>query len=126
MKAQNGFAMPGTLILLLLLFSFLIYETNMLLSDKKFYMEAEQKFLLEEIADQAVSDIKKDLQQKNNDDTFLFMYEHGEVSGKYMFENDVVFVVLQCVTRQKYFYTASFRYSKKYNNIFDWREGDTK
>ena len=49
MIKQDGFTMPGTIIFLILLTSFFIYETNMLLIDKKFYIEIEQKFVLEEI-----------------------------------------------------------------------------
>ncbi|MGG0758573.1 competence type IV pilus minor pilin ComGG [Bacillus paramycoides] len=123
MRKQDGFALPGTIILLVLLTSFLMYETNMLLSDKKFYIEIEQKNFMEELVDRAIADIKKDLQQKEKNDTFLFQYEKGKVSGKYVFENDVIIISLQCVTKQKVFYVVSFRYRKKDNKIFDWVEG---
>lgn len=36
MRKQNGFTMPGTIIFLILLTSFFIYETNMLFTDKNF------------------------------------------------------------------------------------------
>ncbi|PFD45745.1 competence protein ComG [Bacillus cereus] len=123
MRKQDGFALPGTIILLVLLTSFLMYETNMLLSDKKFYIEIERKIFMEELVDRAIADIKKDLQQKEKNDTFLFQYEKGKVSGKYVFENDVIIISLQCVTKQKVFYVVSFRYRKKDNKIFDWVEG---
>ncbi|MGE7871736.1 competence type IV pilus minor pilin ComGG [Bacillus paramycoides] len=123
MRKQDGFALPGTIILLVLLTSFLMYETNMLLSDKKFYIEIEQKIFMEELVDRAIADIKKDLQQKEKNDTFLFQYEKGKVSGKYVFENDDIIISLQCVTKQKVFYVVSFRYRKKDNKIFDWVEG---
>ncbi|MFJ8352432.1 competence type IV pilus minor pilin ComGG [Bacillus paramycoides] len=123
MRKQDGFALPGTIILLVLLTSFLMYETNMLLSDKKFYIEIEQKIFMEELVDRAIADIKKDLQQKEKNDTFLFQYEKGKVSGKYVFENDVIIISLQCVTKQKVFYVVNFRYRKKDNKIFDWVEG---
>ncbi|EEL04474.1 ComG operon protein 7 [Bacillus mycoides] len=115
--------MPGTIIFLILFISFLMYETNMLLSDKKFYSEIEQSFFMEELVDRAISDIKRDLQQKEKEDVFLFQYERGEVSGKYVFENDVIIISLQCVTKQRVFYTVSFHYRKKDNKIFDWVEG---
>ncbi|WP_439874095.1 competence type IV pilus minor pilin ComGG [Bacillus mycoides] len=123
MRKQDGFAMPGTIIFLILLISFLMCETNMLLLDKKFYTEIEQNFFMEELIDRAISDIKRDLQQKEKEDTFLFQYERGEVSGKYIFENDVIIISLQCVTKQRVFYTVSFRYRKRDNKIFDWVEG---
>ncbi|MBK5489498.1 Competence protein ComGG [Bacillus mycoides] len=123
MRKQNGFVMPGTIIFLILFISFLMYETNMLLSDKKFYSEIEQSFFMEELVDRAISDIKRDLQQKEKEDVFLFQYERGEVSGKYVFENDVIIISLQCVTKQRIFYTVSFHYRKKDNKIFDWVEG---
>ena len=123
MRNQDGFAMPGTIIFLILLISFLMCETNMLLLDKKFYAEIERNFFMEELIDRAISDIKRDLQQKEKEDIFLFQYERGEVSGKYVFENDVIIISLQCVTKQRVFYTVSFRYRKRDNKIFDWVEG---
>ncbi|MGG0261922.1 competence type IV pilus minor pilin ComGG [Bacillus mycoides] len=123
MRKQDGFVMPGTIIFLILFISFLMYETNMLLSDKKFYSEIEQSFFMEELVDHAISDIKRELQQKEKEDVFLFQYERGEVSGKYVFENDVIIISLQCVTKQRVFYTVSFRYREKDNKIFDWVEG---
>ncbi|GCF72664.1 competence protein ComG [Bacillus cereus] len=123
MRKQDGFAMPGTIIFLILLISFLMCETNMLLLDKKFYSEIERNFFMEELIDRAISDIKRDLQQKEKEDIFLFQYERGEVSGKYVFENDVIIISLQCVTKQRVFYTVSFRYRKRDNKIFDWVEG---
>ena len=123
MRKQDGFVMPGTIIFLILFISFLMYETNMLLSDKKFYSEIEQSFFMEELVDRAMSDIKRELQQKEKEDVFLFQYERGEVSGKYVFENDVIIISLQCVTKQRVFYTVSFHYRKKDNKIFDWVEG---
>ncbi|MED1056471.1 competence type IV pilus minor pilin ComGG [Bacillus mycoides] len=123
MRKQDGFVMPGTIIFLILFISFLMYETNMLLSDKKFYSEIEQSFFMEELVDRAISDIKRDLHQKEKEDVFLFQYERGEVSGKYVFENDVIIISLQCVTKQRVFYTVSFHYREKDNKIFDWVEG---
>ncbi|EJQ98471.1 MULTISPECIES: competence type IV pilus minor pilin ComGG [Bacillus] len=123
MRKQDGFAMPGTIIFLILFISFLMYETNMLLSDKKFYSEIEQSFFMEELIDRAISDIKRDLQQKEKEDVFLFQYERGEVSGKYVFENDVINISLQCVTKKRVFYKVSFRYRKRDNKILDWVEG---
>ncbi|MCH4569713.1 competence type IV pilus minor pilin ComGG [Bacillus sp. ES1-5] len=123
MRKQDGFTMPGTIIFLVLLTSFFVYETNMLLIDKKFYIEIEQKFVLEELLNRSITNIKKDLQQKEKEDTFFFQYEKGEASGNYVFENDDILVSLQCKIKQKIFYKVSFRYRKKDEKIFDWIEG---
>ena len=72
MIKQDGFTMPGTIIFLILLTSFFIYETNMLLIDKKFYIEIEQKFVLEEILNQSITNIKR-LTAKEKEDTFSFI-----------------------------------------------------
>lgn len=72
MRKQDGFTMPGTIIFLVLLTSFFIYETNMLLIDKKFYIEIEQKFVLEEILNQSITNIKKDLREKKRKVLFSF------------------------------------------------------
>ncbi|MEK5114518.1 competence type IV pilus minor pilin ComGG [Bacillus sp. FSL R5-0677] len=123
MRKQDGFTMPGTIIFLVLLTSFFVYETNMLLIDKNFYIEIEQKFVLEELLSQSITNIKQDLQQKEQEGTFFFLYEKGEASGNYVFENDVIFVSLQCKIKQEIFYKVSFRYRKKDEKIFDWIEG---
>ncbi|MHC2832602.1 competence type IV pilus minor pilin ComGG [Bacillus sp. F9_6S_D1_P_5] len=123
MRKQDGFTMPGTIIFLVLLTSFFVYETNMLLIDKKFYIEIEQKFVLEELLSQSITNIKKDLQQKEKEDTFFFQYEKGEASGNYVFENDDILISLQCKIKQEIFYKVSFRYRKKDEKIFDWVEG---
>ncbi|ABS23154.1 competence type IV pilus minor pilin ComGG [Bacillus cytotoxicus] len=120
MRKQAGFVMPGTLILLFLLMSFFIYETNMLLSDKKFYIEAEQNFALEEMVDQVISDVKADLQNNEMHDTFLFVYEKGEARGRYVFEKDVVFVELQCIVKAGRLYKASFQYDTVTKKIINW------
>ncbi|HFK1454822.1 competence type IV pilus minor pilin ComGG [Bacillus sp. SRB1LM] len=124
MRKQDGFTMPGTIIFLVLLTSFFVYETNMMLIDKKFYTEIEQKFVLEELLNRSITNIKKELQQKEKEDTFFFPYEKGEASGNYVFENDVILVSLQCKIKQEVFYKASFRYRKKDGKIFDWIEGE--
>ena len=112
MIKQDGFTMPGTIIFLILLTSFFIYETNMLLIDKKFYIEIEQKFVLEEILNQSITNIKR-LTAKRKGRYFFFSYEKGEASGNYVFENDVILVSLQCKIKQEVFYKVSFRYRKK-------------
>ena len=58
MRKQKGFTMPGTIIFLILLTSF-IYETNMLFTDKNFYIGIEQKFLLDELLNRSITDIKR-------------------------------------------------------------------
>ncbi|PFE05590.1 competence protein ComG [Bacillus cereus] len=122
MRNQDGFALPSTLILLFLLFSFFIYEINMLQSDQRFYKEAQQKFLLEEITDQAIISIKADLQEKEQNDVFAFQYENGEVSGRYVFENDIIFVTLQCMTKERRSYKVNFQYDKTNKKVMNWTE----
>lgn len=122
MRKQDGFTMPGTIIFLVLLTSFFVYETNMLLIDKKFYTEIEQKFVLEELLKRSITNIKR-LKKKEKEDTFFFPYEKGEARGNYVFENDVILVSLQCKIKQEVFYKVSFRYRKKDEKIFDWIEG---
>ena len=74
MRKQNGFTMPGTIIFLILLTSFYT-ETNMLFTDKKFYIEIEQKFLLDELLNRSITDIKKIYSKKKKEGTFFFQYE---------------------------------------------------
>ncbi|CAI8747658.1 competence protein ComGG [Bacillus pseudomycoides] len=94
----------------------------MLKSDQRFYKEAQQKFLLEEIADQAVSSIKDDLQEKEQNAVFSFRYENGEASGNYVFENEIIFVALQCMTKQNRSYKVNFQYDKINKRVMNWVE----
>lgn len=77
MRKQDGFTMPGTIIFLVLLTSFFVYETNMLLIDKKFYTEIEQKFVLEELLKRSITNIKKDLKKKKRKILFSFHMKRG-------------------------------------------------
>lgn len=77
MRKQDGFTMPGTIIFLVLLTSFFVYETNMLLIDKKFYTEIEQKFVLEELLNRSITNIKR-LKGKRKGRYFFFPYEKGK------------------------------------------------
>ncbi|AAP28172.1 putative comG operon protein 7 [Bacillus anthracis str. Vollum] len=78
MRKQDGFTMPGTIIFLVLLTSFFVYETNMLLIDKKFYTEIEQKFVLEELLKRSITNIKKDLKKKKRKILFSFHMKRGK------------------------------------------------
>ncbi len=72
MRKQDGFTMPGTIIFLVLLTSFFVYETNMLLIDQKFYIEIEQKFVLEELLNRSITNIKKTYSKKKRKILFSF------------------------------------------------------
>lgn len=72
MRKQDGFTMPGTIIFLVLLTSFFVYETNMLLIDKKFYIEIGQKFVLEELLNRSITNIKKTYSKKKRKILFSF------------------------------------------------------
>ena len=71
MRKQKGFTMPGTIIFLILL-TFFIYETNMLFTDKNFYIGIEQKFLLDELLNRSITDIKKTYSKKKKKVRFSF------------------------------------------------------
>ena len=71
MRKQKGFTMPGTIIFLILLTSF-IYETNMLFTDKNFYIGIEQKFLLDELLNRSITDIKRLYSKKKKKVRFSF------------------------------------------------------
>ena len=48
----------------------------MLLIDKKFYTEIEQKFVLEELLNRSITNIKR-LKEKEKEDTFSFHMKRG-------------------------------------------------
>ena len=122
MRSESGFTMPGTIILIFLLMSFLVYETNIFLSDQKFYTEAEELFSLEEITSQAVGDVKQELKAKMEKREFFYTYERGEAKGDYTIVDGNAFITLQCITKRKRASKFSFRYNTNNEAITNWQE----
>lgn len=122
MKSESGFTMPGTIILLFLLMSFFVYETNIFLSDQKFYTEAEELFILEEITSQAVADVKQELKAAMGKRGFFYSYETGEAKGDYTIVDENAFITLQCITKRKRASKVSFRYNTSNEAITNWQE----
>lgn len=123
MREEEGFTMPGTLLLLFLLFSFFIYQVHALVTDQMFYKEAESLFVLDEVMQQAVIDVKDDIIKWGEEQRDIFyLYEAGEVTGNYVLEDGVAFVTLKCVIKGNRLYTASFQYNKENDSITNWRE----
>ncbi|CAG9613901.1 hypothetical protein BACCIP111899_03128 [Bacillus rhizoplanae] len=122
MRSESGFTMPGTIILILLLMSFFVYETNIFLSDQKFYAEAEELFILEEIVDQAIAELKQELKTGMEKRAFFYTYEKGEAKGDYTIVDGDAFITLQCITKRKLTYKVSFRYNTNNEAITNWQE----
>ncbi|MCP1125145.1 competence protein ComG [Bacillus sp. AFS018417] len=122
MRSESGFTMPGTIILILLLMSFFVYETNIFLSDQKFYAEAEELFILEEITDQAIAEVKQELKTGMEKRTFFYTYEKGEAKGDCTIVDGDAFITLQCITKRKLTYKVSFRYNTNNEAITNWQE----
>lgn len=122
MRSESGFTMPGTMILLFLLMSFFIYETSIFLSDQKFYTEAEELFILEEITNQAVADVKQELKAQMGKREFFHLYETGEAKGDYTIVDGDAFITLQCMTKRKRASKVSFRYNTNNEAITNWQE----
>lgn len=122
MKSESGFTMPGTIILLFLLMSFLVYETNIFLSDQKFYTEAEELFILEEITSQAVADVKQELKATMGNREFIYSYEVGEAKGNYTIVDGNASITLQCITKRKRASKVSFYYNTNNEAITNWQE----
>lgn len=122
MRKEDGFTMPGTLLFLFLLFSFLIYQANSLVIDQMFYKDTESLFLLDEVMQQAVIDVKREIREQGESGEIFYLYEAGEVTGNYVLEQDIAFVTLRCVVKGNRLYTASFQYNKSNDSITNWRE----
>ncbi|WP_369902633.1 competence type IV pilus minor pilin ComGG [Bacillus manliponensis] len=122
MKNEHGFTMPGTLVLLFLLFSFFIYEVNALVTDQMFYEEAETLFILDEVMQQAVIDVKDGVIEGEGQGEVFYSYESGDVIGSYVVEERVVFITLQCIVKGNQSYTVNFQYNKENGSITNWRE----
>jgi competence protein ComGG len=122
MRSESGFTMPGTIILIFLLMSFCVYETNIFLSDQKFYAEAEELFILEEITDQAIAEVKQELKTGMEKREFFYTYEKGEAKGDYTIVDKDAFITLQCITKRNLTYKVSFRYNTNNEAITNWQE----
>lgn len=122
MRKEEGFTMPGTLLFLFLLFSFFIYQINSLVTDQMFYKETETLFLSDEVMQQAVIDVKREIRGQEENGEIFYLYEAGEVTGNYVLEQGVASVTLRCVVKGNRLYTASFQYNKSNDSITNWRE----
>ncbi|MFV8827928.1 competence type IV pilus minor pilin ComGG [Alkalihalobacterium sp. APHAB7] len=76
-NGQKGFILPMTLILCLLLSLALMHVLDVYLTEKKFYAEQEEIFLLESLLQMAAVDIVDDLTTNRLSDSGAFNYEKG-------------------------------------------------
>ncbi|MDE5412284.1 competence type IV pilus minor pilin ComGG [Alkalihalobacterium chitinilyticum] len=76
-NGQKGFILPITLIFCLLLSLALMHVLDMYLTEKKFYAEQEEIFLLESLLQMATVDLVDDLTTNRLSSTGAFNYEKG-------------------------------------------------
>ena len=125
MRNQKGFILPS--IMVIALFSLLIvaHISSLLITEKRFYKETEQYYLLENLMNIAVEKSFQELkegkivEQKDN----IFHTSNGYFSYTVSTSDDLIYEIqLTCITNENKEYTASYQFDKTKNEIISWSE----
>lgn len=121
MLNERGAAMPGVLIFTFLFVALFLHQANIFLLEKQFYAETEQFFQLENMMDNALSEFKRDMQERKA--ASIYNYGDGTAHVSYQAVQPNVFSVsIECITTKKRIYEASFLYHQDTGAITNWTE----
>lgn len=125
MRNQKGFMFPTTLVIALFCLLIVAYVSNSLISEKQFYKETEQYYLLENLmklaVDQSLHEIKNGTAKLNEmirKNTF-----NGSIEYKIEIDSSGIYEVkLLCKTTINREYTATYQYDMIENEMIQWSE----
>jgi uncharacterized ion transporter superfamily protein YfcC len=125
MKNEKGFIFPTTMVLVLFCLLIITHISTTLISEKKFFSETEQYYVLENLmqlaVEQSLSEIKNGTVKPNepsNKNTIngSFSYSVSEISPS------IYEVQLSCISTKKREYTAKYQYDLAKNEMIVWSE----
>ncbi|WP_226667461.1 competence type IV pilus minor pilin ComGG [Metabacillus litoralis] len=125
MKAEKGFIFPSTMVIVLFCLLVVTHLSTTLISDKKFYFETEQKYILENLMTVAVNQTLKELRNTSGElqqpktittQNGSFTYKMTAVSS------ELTEVNIKCETIENRKYQASYQYNSLKNEISVWSE----
>ncbi|MCM3650445.1 competence type IV pilus minor pilin ComGG [Metabacillus litoralis] len=124
MKNQKGFIFPTTMVMILFCLLIVGHIATNLISEKQFYAETEQYYLLENLmqlaVDQSLMEIKSETTTTNET-------TKNTLNGSFTYtirENlpSIYEVQLSCATKENKTYTASYQYDSTSNEMISWSE----
>ncbi|TXC92384.1 hypothetical protein FS935_04850 [Metabacillus litoralis] len=125
MKAEKGFIFPTTMVIVLFCLLVVTHLSTTLISDKKFYFETEQNYILENLITVAVNQTLKDLRSTSVevDQPVTITTLNGSFTYKMIeVSSELTEVTIKCETDEKRKYQASYQYNLLKNEITVWSE----
>lgn len=118
---QNGFILPLTMILSLMLLAFVFHALLLLTSDRQFFRQSYSRFQLQQLRECTLSDLKREMQQKTLPNKGTFLYHNGTVQF-IVTENDdsvtIKFTILSGESQE----IDQIIYSKESGKPMNWLE----
>ncbi|WP_078432576.1 competence type IV pilus minor pilin ComGG [Metabacillus halosaccharovorans] len=125
MRNQKGFILPSVMVIALFCLLIVAHISTILISEKTFYEETKQYYILENLMNVAV---KKSLQELKSGNTVdhnsdIYHSSNGYFSYTVTTSDEVIYEVqLTCSTKETKEYTASYKFDKSKNEIIFWSE----
>ncbi|PMC39608.1 hypothetical protein CJ195_06735 [Bacillus sp. UMB0899] len=125
MRNQKGFILPSIMVIALLCILIVAHISSLLITEKTFYSETEQYYLLENLMSIAV---KKSLQELKNGEIVenqnnIFYTSNGYFTYTVSTNDYMIYEVqLACNTNENKKYTASYQYDTAKNEMIFWSE----
>ncbi|MCO7126832.1 ComGG family competence protein [Sporolactobacillus shoreicorticis] len=116
---QNGFVLPLTMILSLILLAFVFHALLILNSDRKFYQQSYAQFQLQQLRECALIDFERELASLTEQGTFV--YRNGTVQFNITEIEDHVIIRFTLITDDRK-EIDQMTYSKKSGKPIKWME----
>ncbi|MCV9884824.1 competence type IV pilus minor pilin ComGG [Metabacillus halosaccharovorans] len=125
MRNQKGFILPSIMVIALFCLLIVAHISTILISEKTFYEETKQYYILENLMNVAVKKSLHELENGNNVNQHnkVFHTSNGYYSYNVTTSDEVIYEVqLTCSTKETKEYTASYKYDKSKNEMIFWSE----
>ncbi len=125
MRKEDGFILPTTMAVIFFCLLIITHISTAAISEKKFYSETEQYYIVDQLMLIAVEDSLKKLQTTEVDveKTIYKSTNIGEISYSYVKVSSQIYEVqLKCTTLKNKGYTAKYQYDIVKNEMIVWSE----
>jgi len=125
MRKDEGFILPTTMVVIFFCLLIITHISTAAISEKKFYSETEQYYIVDQLMLIAVEDSLKQLQatEADNEKTIYKSTSIGDISYSYVKVSPEIYEVqLKCTTLKNKDYTAKYQYDTAKNEMIVWSE----
>lgn len=125
MKDEKGFIFPTTMVMILFCLLIITHISMTLISEKKFYSETEQHYVLENLMQVAVAQSLNQIKDStailnetatSNTTNGTFIYNVKKTSP------NIYEVEITCISKKNKEYTAKYQYDYAINEMIVWSE----